>query len=394
MRKRVTFVPAFELPERQDRQVVKVLMDPRNPRLIVTAVDVTNPLVPKLLPGVNVELIGVAQGVTDATGRFTTRAAPFGSRGVNIRMPGFLSQATGTNALFTTVEFRSQASVGPVNIEPESRDLTMAVEFALTPPVLPGRHPRPFSLWAAGSATPDTVAEDPRLPNPGGGDTPEGQDGWDMGLNYSSLRQLARLLGGDLDLPERLGGGKIGRHQLRRLGIVAHGAPGVLDVDQRAGRGAFGAVDPDNANSLTIDTFDSFRGELELIGESLARDAVVVFGACRLAERRPGKGGFDGEELLKTISGLWKTATLVAIRTIATTTTTNRHRVPGTSPSQTFAGIRDTRHPRSNQTGAAREADTVALWNDLSVLPWLSETSPHATLVRDGSVIRRGDAAG
>lgn len=391
VRQTVTFVPVFDLPEGQDRQAVTILMDPRNPRLIVTAFDVTSPIAARRLAGVSVELIGVQQGVTDATGQFTTRPAPFGSHGVNVKMPGFLSEATGTSATFTTIEFRRLASAVT---RPATGDLTMEVDFTLAPTVdLPGTHPRPFTLWAAGTATPDTVADDPRLPNPGAGDTPEGQDGWDMGLNYNSLRRLARLIGGDLELPERLGGGQIGNNQLRRLGIVAHGAPGVLDVDQRTRSNTFGAVDPDPLTSLTFDTFGSFRPDLELLGEGLARNAVVVFGACRLAERKLDPSGFDGEELLKAISRLWKTVTLVAIRTIATTTTTNRHSIPLSNPKRTFAGMRDTRHPRGNQTGAAREADTVSLWNDLNFLPWLSETSPHATLVRDGSVIRRGDGA-
>lgn len=102
------------------------------------------------------------------------------------------------------------------------------------------RHPRPISLWSANgiNAPLNHSDNDARLPEPGQGDKPIGQDGWEAALEFSNFADLANKLTSSADeLPEFVCGnwifdcGPVDPYQIRRLAILAHGGPGLLDVN-------------------------------------------------------------------------------------------------------------------------------------------------------------------
>src|SRR5690606_14026599 len=140
-----------------------------------------------------------------------------------------------------------------------------------SPAVPPRRfHFNPIALWAAGRHTPARFGDnDGRLPEAGRGDTPEGQDGWDVALDFANFRHLAELLGeGKFLLPSHVcrnhwfDCGSVEPHQIRRLAISAHGGPGVVDVDGVFESARDADVAPlDDPRLLTASTIASGRFE-------------------------------------------------------------------------------------------------------------------------------------
>ena len=182
----------------------------------------------------------------------------------------------------------------------------------------------------------------------------------------------------------RLGSGNIQPHQLSRLAICAHGFPDVIDVDQTT-TGSFGSQ-PDENTSLTPDRIGHYRRALEAIGSALAKDATVILACCLVA---------NTETLLTHMSLSWPTVTIVGLRTVGLTHPKQRVDSRGGNP-DVFPGIRDSPFETLSKNlppAAVLERETAVFnaWSDLGRLPWLSESSPHATLVRNGSIIKRGN---
>jgi hypothetical protein len=376
--RRIRFEPSASFPAGVTPNDIQVEVAWRNPIIRVRAFDPF--LSPRPLAGARVEIIGVDIGTTDVNGEYSSPPVPYGTRGVRVGLSGYFPQAMHGPEFFRQVEIRETASAGAL---PWGRDMLLRVELSQSQPLnLPGTNANPIAVWASGGATPHSVASDPRLPNPGGGDTSEGQDGWDVGIvPYSNFRQLARALGdGAFALPSRLGGGTIQPNQVRRLAIVAHGGDGVFDVDQRT-VGNYG-IRPDATISLTLPRLSAYEQELELIAGALAENSVVYLTGCQLVQ------GQAGEDLLRALSARWPTSWVVGSTTFCATTIENWQDKPGTGAQ--YPGIRQS--DSKNNPGAATAAcSDPALWRDLNRLPWFSEHSRHSTVARDGNIIRRGD---
>jgi hypothetical protein len=404
----IDFLPTTAIQEDPPVNRVTVVMQAAHPVIRVTVSDVS--LSPTFLADAEVEVIGTSKGRTDAFGVFVSGPVALGNHDILVRKPGFVPEAMDGDAFFQRVEI-GEGNRG--EIKDVHRDLRLNVSL-LNPLVgsrrpLPGTHSNPITIWASGGATPHSVNADPRLPAPGGGrlppshppralaDTPQGQDGWDLGINYGTtvpgevgaLVRLSRQLEpGTLALPDYLGGGTLGEHQVKKLAIVAHGAAGVMDVDQVEVGAGFGDRVPDPGRSLTVARLGVYQSSLERIGRCLHRDSVVYLIACRLAEvRNPDIPQGEAEEgigelLLKRLSLAWPTTKVVAIRTLAV--------VPVTQTNG-FPGLRATRH--FNIPPDPKEYNIPSFANDLAKLPWFTEDSPHATVARDGNIIRRGLAA-
>jgi hypothetical protein len=183
-------------------------------------------------------------------------------------------------------------------------------------------------------------------------------------------------------LPDRLGGGPIGQHQIKRLAFVAHGAPGISDVDQKAVSGGFGVAQPAPNTSLTLARLNSYDFAIAHIKKAMHEDGILYFASCTMAEDPAG------EALLCALSRVWPTIRVVGSRSILSITTSNLHDKPGTG--QMFAGLRDTPF-RLGGVGATQMCNDLSQWNNLAGLPWFSENSPHATVALDGNIIRRGN---
>lgn len=387
-RRRTTFRPALDFPEGTQPNELRVEIAWRNPIIRVTVFDVT--MDTRLLGGADVTIIGVSQGQTDDSGRYVSDPVPFGLRGVRVAVPNMFPQTQAGPAYFRQVELRENGVMGGF---PDGRDLELSVEMSMSPAAnLPGTHSRPVTIWASGLRTPHTVADDPSLPNPGGGNVPAGQDGWELGMRYplvdqpgTGFAQLARRLETE-PLPPRLGDGELEAHQVRRFAIVAHGRPGGIDVDQLCFSNVFGDTLPDAETSLTVDRMHLYNTEFERLRHAMHENGILYFASCTAAEDK------TGEELLRAVSRQLPTIRVVGARTILSTTTMNWQDVPGSEPRGSYAGLRDTRFRHAGF--ATAECNEPELWNNLDRLPWFGEESPHATIALDGNIIRRGDPPG
>jgi hypothetical protein len=214
------------------------------------------------------------------------------------------------------------------------------------------------------------------------------QDGWDVGVNYGlgpgALRALTnKIAPGTFALPSYVGGGVMQAHQIKRLAIVAHGAPGIMDVDQESS-GGFGVHVPVEAKSLSVPRLSVYSREIADLADLLDRDSVVLLAACNVGDSTAG------ENLLKQLSDKWPSTKVVGIRSLGAVPVGNIK--PGLHAM--FAGLRDTRYQNGNAApNEVRDYDDPTICADLVRLPWMSENSPHATVALDGNVIRRGTAA-
>jgi hypothetical protein len=382
-----TFVPNIQLDPDENNEVInrlEVVVAQEGPTIAVRVLNVT-PSTPVPIASARVEIIGIEVGATNSFGDFTSVPLPFGRRGINVRADGFVPEKKDGD-FFQEVELNELS--GRQNSNPPNRNLRLVVNMVLPPRTfpLPGTHPRPIAIWASGGATPHAVAADPRLPAPGGGDTPQGQDDWDIGINYGTtvtgevpsafVRLTRQLEPGGMTLPAHVGGGTIEENQIRRLAIVAHGDQGVFDADQFEVGQNFGHK-PNPASSLTLARLASFESSFDRLRKALQRDALLYLVACNLAD------GDAGEQLLREISLRLPTIRVVALRTICAVPVTS-----GRKDGALFAGLRDTIH--KNPPNPPKDFEDPAVANNLTRLPWFSETSTHATVVLDGNVIRLG----
>jgi hypothetical protein len=372
---KVTLLANTALPSGQTTNELTVVVQQENPRIHITVLEQdllgtsTKPL-----QGASIEIIGLTTGTSDKSGFFTSPHAAFGKHAVHVKKAGFFPQNQDGDAFFREVELREMGAMG----SGLSRDLEITVVLGVHKPAgIPPLVADPVSVWASGGHTPHTVLEDPRLP----ADEPKGQAGWDMGINYGNFLELARRL--SETKPAHLGGADILDHQVSRLAIVAHGAPGVVDVDQKES-GNLGVPQPKGSQSLTAARIGSYTTELDRIAKALRQNSVVILASCQAAD------GKEGEELLKALSRRWPTTTVVGLRTLATVVDGQLEK----GESAMYAGVRDTRYANGNKApGEQRDYEQTAFVQDLNKLPWLSESSPHATVARDGNIIRRGNPA-
>jgi hypothetical protein len=153
---RAEFVSNIELtPEPGSTEVfnrLDITIARRNPRLTVKVIDVT-PLGstnPSPLTGVEVEVIGVSKGPTNAFGDFVSAPMPYGKRGVTVRASGFFAEAMDGD-FFQEIEVREQAFHGGFK-----RDMSLTVRLISGPSFcqLSTPLPLPFGLVGAPHRTP------------------------------------------------------------------------------------------------------------------------------------------------------------------------------------------------------------------------------------------------
>jgi hypothetical protein len=238
------------------------------------------------------------------------------------------------------------------------------------------------SVWAASGDVPMNVCEDARLRKESdgfksdvkeflgfsspfaNGDTPRGQAGWEVGINYTSnFHQLATTLA--LDVAPKQG-------KIRRLAIHAHGLPGQVFVNGS------------NRPPLELNTLEGYKADLALIRDSLAPDAVVLFVGCLAGQ------GKAGDAFLMEVSRLLPGRKVVAFETIGFAPAGKLQERAGENCTE--PGMRDTDAPDGSHdplVARQRAAAWAPLWNRLDLLPWASETSPHAVVARNGVIIQQ-----
>lgn len=255
-------------------------------------------------------------------------------------------------------------------------------------------NPRPLRLWAGGIGIPLRFYDnDPRLDNPGQGDTTVGQDNWDVAFDFATLADLARQLDGGFSLPTHSCGnwvfdcGPIEDNQITRLAINVHGAPGVADIDNAVGKDVSASFLTDE-RMLSAATVSRKKPDLDTILKKLGWRATVFFMCCLTGE------GPAGEDFLKAISAAWaaKEITVVAYRAILYSSAGkgDQLKVDGSC----HAGCRETHFPKGGTDGHdERPYELPGQWNNLRLLPWAAATTPHARVALKGAITRDGVAA-
>jgi len=215
------------------------------------------------------------------------------------------------------------------------------------------------AVWAYSITAPGNTCEDARLL--GGGTNiqyPEGNDqgqaGWDIGLDFKEIFNLAQNLG-------NLKAGLI-----TRLAINLHGCPGKIDA---AGGGGTEAT---MFNSAQL--FNTYSGPLMFINSMLAAEAVVLIMGCNVAK------GKAGEEFLSDLSRwAFRGHKVVGFSRIGETLRQYRQGEYCSEP-----GMRDTTY---DEPSAGEPVVQVEREQEVLSLPWASETSPHAKIAKDGKII-------
>jgi len=239
-----------------------------------------------------------------------------------------------------------------------------------------------LKVWASASDVPLLVCRDARLRDRGASslwrstlsqtDKIYGQTGWDIGLNFSDLSDLANQLN-RIHVPEYVSGGGnlIRRGELSRLAINAHGVPGAVYVNGRNR-----PTKSLNARTARV----MHKTDLRRIGLLTRNDgtSVILLMGC-IAGR-----GQDGTDLLLALSREWPDRRIVAFATIGFAIGGAMKR-PGENCTE--PGMRLTRSPHPSLTPRL-EREYEMIWNNLGQLPWASETSPFAKVALNGRIIR------
>ena len=254
----------------------------------------------------------------------------------------------------------------------------------------PPRRRVSLSVWAANEDVQIFVCPDARLRDRGQSPWPwqdpvisatdktYGQAGWDVGINFSNLEDLVNKLE-NLIVPDyAIGSGherRIRPGELLRLAINAHGEPGVLFVDgtPRAS---------ETRMPLRADTARGWhRDSLRRIGLLTPRDGT---GIILLVGCEAGRGA-EGTNFLLTLSRVWPNCKIVAFTNYGWAGGVGH--MTRSSEVCTEPGMRDMPEEFHSLPKQRREAACGRIWNNLGRLPWASETSPNAKIVRNGRII-------
>jgi hypothetical protein len=220
------------------------------------------------------------------------------------------------------------------------------------------------AVWAEAYDVPGLVCADARLYAGAGTSvqypqgTLQGQAGWDTGLQFSDLTDLAKQLAA-----------RFRRGEVFRLGIHVHGLAGQFFP---AGRSR-----PDLA--VTSATVQRYHPILHEIGLRTSEAATILILGCLAGQ------GTEGSRLLEGLSKIWRGRRVVGFTTLGYAWGGEQNR-PGEKCSE--PGMRDT-NETSPLLSTKVEAEVQKQWKDLRQLPWSSETSPHAKLALNGKV-RKG----
>ncbi len=240
-------------------------------------------------------------------------------------------------------------------------------------------HAARVAVWASGRDVAGAVCEDARLHSEDGStiltrDTIHGQAGWDLGVQFQNCHDLAAKLRDKSDDKAAL---------IKRLAINCHGYPGEFYINGK-----------DRTPLKSDNIMTDFGADLTLIKASTDLSAVILLVGC-LSGRGP-----LGTKLVEALSGFFKYRTIVAFATVGYDGSSAQMRPA--SGRGTFEGVctepgsRDTDNeiPSGGDSRLEykryfeKDNDGKSPWNDLAVLPWSSETSPHAKVAVNGKVIR------
>jgi hypothetical protein len=204
------------------------------------------------------------------------------------------------------------------------------------------------------------------------------QAGWHVTLRFSDLANLAAQLDKGVPVPDSFYPSDVGTRgappirpgEISRLAIMAHGDQGgVAMVDGR-----------DAPTKLTPSTFEHYRSTLGRIGSFTKPMSTILMMGCLAGQ------GELGTQLLKLLSSVWAGRDVVGFRTIG-------YRYPGEmtkvadTPNE-LPGMKDTNVDSPTMWQKQGTEDAVrTLWAK-NQLPWASEQSPHAKIVRNGAVFK------
>lgn len=163
-----------------------------------------------------------------------------------------------------------------------------------------------------------------------------------------------------------------------RLAIYAHGQPGKIYLGGRP-LGLGGNDTEKELLAVSVANLANISAGLQRIYGATEQHATILFMGC-LAGR-----GKRGDDLLAALSGHWPNRTIVAFTTVGYALGHKMHRADGNCMEP---GMRDTEYlysgPLEGQQDEAKER-----WNDLEWMPWASENSPNAKIIKNGQFLRR-----
>jgi hypothetical protein len=226
-----------------------------------------------------------------------------------------------------------------------------------------------------------------------------GQGGWDIGVQFANLTDLAAQLEQLLvTLPRHMcwpswqsvphwSCNPVGK--VTQLAINAHGTPGRIYT---GGQPDYTGGIPDGYEGhMPAEEFFDLRAEhlaisvrnlRSVAGDLLRiRDATEVGSTIFLMGCMAGQGP-EGAQLLKMLSQCLPDRRIVAFTTVGLLDD-NMLR-PGQGCTE--PGMRDTLHVNESAKGQRPDGK---LWNNLNLLPWASETSPGAKIALNGQIIRQ-----
>lgn len=226
------------------------------------------------------------------------------------------------------------------------------------------------NVWAEAVDVPGHVCSDARLRGGNVEDvaypkgTSFGQAGWNIGMTFKSLADLADKL---YRKPKNE---SIRRGQITRLGIHVHGTAGKVYFEGQKKK----------QSALTAANIQEYHEHLHDIGLSTRENATILIVGCLAGQ------GWEGRELLIKLSRVWPGRKVVAFTTVGYVAGAEQLR---TGETCTEPGMRDTDSTSPALTWQQQQELYGPIWNDLAKLPWASETSPHAKVAMDGMIIRK-----
>lgn len=199
----------------------------------------------------------------------------------------------------------------------------------------------------------------------------QGQADWHVAIPFKTIEDLSQKLLNGVPMPRQYCGNffrdcdPIGRGEIVRLAIMAHGSKGGKVMVN--GRSA--------SSFLTPETVPAFHDALHNIGLYTRQTSIILLMGCLAGQ------GLEGTRLLILLSRVWPERKVVGFSTLG-------YRHPGAmkrpgEPCE-LPGMRDT---DGWDEIAAKPATWDKQWSDFTTLPWASETSPHAKVSLNGSIL-------